>query len=235
VIRLEGVTFAYAERRRVFSGLDLEIPPGVTLLLGPNGSGKSTMLKIIAGVDPPIDGRVWVGGHDLWREEAAARECLAYVPEHPDVTPLARIDEVVGLVCALRGLPRERAVEALETVGLARLRRFSVRDLSLGQRRRVLLAAALVGEPRVLLLDEPLETLDRRMQDLVIEWVGRRRKAGATIVIATHELRAFAPLADRCVGLDGGRLVEAEAVPDGIDERMERLDALARGVLKDPA
>lgn len=232
MIRLEKVCFSYANRR-VFEELEMKIDPGVTLLLGPNGSGKSTLLKIIAGVEQPERGRVRIDGHDLWHREVEARRLLAYVPEQPDVSPLARIDEVIGLVCGLREMPRDHAMKALEAVGLARLRSCSVRDLSLGQRRRVLLAAAMVGAPRVLLLDEPLETMDRSMHDLIIDWIARHKTQGGTAVVATHELHAFARLTDRAIGLDDGRVIATRGMPSPTGERLSVLDDLARGVVKD--
>ena len=132
----------------MLAGVDLEISPGLTLLLGPNGCGKSTLLKLAAGIERPDSGRVEIDGHDLWIDEVAARRGLAYVPEQPDLTPYATVREILDLVCRLRGEPARARREALERVGLGKLAHRSVRELSMGQRRRAVLAAALRGHAR---------------------------------------------------------------------------------------
>jgi ABC-type sulfate/molybdate transport systems ATPase subunit len=92
------------------------------------------------------------------------------------------------------------------------------------------LAAAFVGAPRVLLLDEPLEAMDRSMRDAVLGWVGEARERGATAVIATHDLEELSRLADRAVGLDGGRIERVERLPEDSETRRNVLERLARGV-----
>ncbi len=133
MIVLRGVRFGYSEGEPVLDRVDLDIPAGLTLLLGPNGCGKSTLMRIAAGVERPDAGSVAIDGHDLWKDEVAARASLAYVPEQPDLTPYATLEEILALVCRLRGAPIARAAEALERVGLAGLGRRSVRELSMGQ------------------------------------------------------------------------------------------------------
>ena len=145
MIRFEGVWFWYRREQRragspaagaVLAGVDLALGPGLTLIAGPNGCGKSTLLKLAAGVERPDTGRLEVDGRDLWVEEAAARRGLAYVPEHPDLTPYATIEEVVTLTARLRGEPLSTVASALDLAGLRALARSSVRELSMGQRRR---------------------------------------------------------------------------------------------------
>src|SRR5215204_425944 len=116
MIALRNVRFGYG--RSIALTCDaLDLGPGITLLLGPNGAGKSTLLKLVAGVEHPNAGTVAIDGHDLWRDEVAARAALAYVPEHPDLTPYATVAEVLGLVCRLRGRPVDDGEAALTTVG----------------------------------------------------------------------------------------------------------------------
>src|SRR5262249_8970575 len=182
VIRMEEVTFSYDGARRVLDGVDLVLGEGITLLLGPNGCGKTTLLRVASGVERPDSGRVFVDGIDLWKEETRARLPLAYVPEHPDLTPFASLAEILRLVCRLRGEPAARVQDALREVGLSRHGSATVRQLSTGQKRRALLAAALIGRPRVILLDEPLEGLDRIMRDHVMEWIEAGRRGGAALV-----------------------------------------------------
>ena len=207
MISLEGVLFSYDGAAPVLQIPALDVEAGLTLVLGPNGSGKSTLLRIVAGVDRPTHGTVRICGVDLWRDEVAGRRHLAYVPEHPELTPYATIMEVLQLVARLRGLPPTAVAESLDRVGLVEVAWRTVRELSMGQRRRALLAAALLGEPRVVILDEPLETMDAAMRVLVREWVLARRSAGAAVLLATHDREPFAGNVDRVLKMSGGMIV----------------------------
>ncbi|HYX24448.1 MAG TPA: ABC transporter ATP-binding protein [Thermoanaerobaculia bacterium] len=229
MIRFHGASFSYGKGEPVLAGVDLAISPGLTLLLGPNGCGKSTLLKLAAGIERPDAGRVEIDGHDLWVEEAAARRGLAYVPEQPDLTPYATVREILDLVCRLRGEPREKGREALERVGLGQLAHRSVRELSMGQRRRAVLAAALVGTPTHVLLDEPLEALDRGAREDLLAWVDRLVAARATVVVVSHEIEPFAPRAARALSVQGGRCLDAGPLPADPAARLALLDRLARG------
>jgi ABC-2 type transport system ATP-binding protein len=101
----------------------LDVHPGLTLVVGPNGAGKSTLLRVVAGVERPELGEVRLLGHDAWRDEAAARRTLAYVPEHPELTPYATVDEVLRLVARLRARAPSDAAAALAAAGARRARR----------------------------------------------------------------------------------------------------------------
>ncbi len=235
MIHFHGVSFRYGpsavttRHEAVLADLDLQIPAGLTLVLGPNGCGKSTLLKLAAGVERPDRGTVEILGFDLWRHEVAARRELVYIPEHPEVSPYATIGEVVALACRLRGLDVREGSHALETVGLAGLERRTVRELSQGQRRKALWAAALVANPRVALLDEPLEALDRAAQEGMVEWVAGLVEKGAAVVVVTHELAPFAPFATRALTVAGGRALVTVELPDAPPERLATFERLARG------
>jgi ABC-type multidrug transport system ATPase subunit len=153
-------------------------------------------MRIASGIEKPDAGHGGDRGHDLWTDEVAARRMLAYIPEHPDLTPYATVGEIAALVARLRGAPGAAAREALATAGLERLGRRTVRELSLGQRRRAVVAAAMIGAPSVLLLDEPLEALDAEMRAHFLGWVDSALARGATALVATHET---APWMERCV------------------------------------
>jgi ABC-2 type transport system ATP-binding protein len=234
MIELSSVCFGYETGVLVLDRLDLRLGPGLTLLLGPNGCGKSTLLKLIAGVERPDEGRVVIDGLDLWRDEVAARRPLAYVPEHPDLSPYASLVEVLRLVCRLRGEPVERAAAALAEAGLAERAQASVRELSAGQRRRAFLAAAWVGTPRVVLLDEPLESLDRALQGRVLGWMEGLLKQGATVIVVSHQLEPFAALATAAVTVRNGQAVGPIEVPAADPARLAVLERLARGEPLDP-
>ena len=228
MIALRDVRFGYG--RTIALTCDaLDIGPGITLLLGPNGAGKSTLLKLAAGVEHPATGTITVDGHDMWRDEIAARAALAYVPEHPDLTPYATVGEVLGLVCRLRGRPVDDGDRALTTVGLDGLGDRSVRELSMGQRRRAVLAAAFIGEPSNLLLDEPLEAMDRAMRTWLTAWISAASERDATVIVATHDVEPFVPLARRAIVVARGVPVSIDPLPNDAVARATLLDRSARG------
>jgi len=229
MIRLRGVRFAYCQGANVLEGADLDLDGGITLLLGPNGSGKSTLMKIMAGIERPDEGYAQIQGHDLWRDEVAARRDLAYISEQPDLTPYATIGDIVHLVSRLRGEPWSRGKEALERAGLAALERRSVRELSMGQRRRAVLAAAWVDSPRVVLLDEPLEAMDRVMRRNMLSWIDGLVAAGAAIVVATHEVEPFVTSASRALTVREGKCAVFDPLPVDPPERMNLFERLAAG------
>jgi len=229
VIRMRGVGFAYAPGSPVLEAVDLEIEAGLTLLVGPNGSGKSTLLKIAAGVEKPDAGRVEIDGADLWRDEVRARSRLAYVPEHPDLTPYASLSEVMDLVVRLRGAPPAAGREALERTGLAGMGRRTIRELSMGQRRRALVAAAMIGQADILLLDEPLESMDREMKESLLRWIRESARRGATVLLVTHTVEPFLDDASRAVAARAGSSPVLHELPAPGAARTELIDRLARG------
>jgi ABC-type multidrug transport system ATPase subunit len=229
MIVFENVTFGYEPGRPVVRNASVALKPGLTLLLGPNGCGKSTLLKLAAGVERPDRGRILVDGLDLWKKEAEARRGLAYLPEFPDVTPYATLRDIVRLVCRLRGERKEAGDGALEIFGLGQEAGRSIRELSSGQRKRVLFAAAFVGRPDHILLDEPLDALDRRIADDVLAWVRDRAAAGATVAVVSHSIEPFAALAARALTVGDGLVEAREELPSPPEERFHLLDSLARG------
>ncbi len=230
MIRFENVTFTYDGRAKVLDAADGSLGPGLTLCLGLNGCGKSTLLKLAAGVEFPDSGRVLIDGHDLWREEAEARRRLAYLPEHPDLTPYATIVDILGLVCRLRGEGPERGREALETMGLSGLGSSSVRELSLGQKRRAVFASVLIGRPEHVLLDEPLEGMDRMVKAEILSWIGRRVKEGASVVVVSHTIEPFVADASRAVTIDKGKIRLVESLPSSPAKRLALLESMAKGL-----
>lgn len=212
-LRMEGVAFAYDDRARIFSDLNLEVASGVTLLSGENGAGKTTLLKLAAGVEKPDAGRVLVNGSDLWRREVAARSDLAFVPQEPDVTPFATIREVLRLVCRLRSQPAEQVDQVLSETDLEDSADLSIRELSRGQRRRVLLAAAWIGTPRTAILDEPLDAMDEHWRSRIHGWLKALRETGGLALVATHEAGSLTELADRFLVLRDGEIRELDSLP----------------------
>jgi ABC-2 type transport system ATP-binding protein len=228
VIRLRHVQFSYQPGEVILNDLSLEIGPGLALLIGPNGSGKSTLLKILAGIERPDVGTAEVEGFDLWTHEADARRHLVYVSEYPDLTPYATIRDVLSLVCRLRSQPLEAGTNALTRAGLARVADRSIREVSMGQRRRAVLATAWVGSPKVVILDEPLEAMDRTIREDILLWVDRVLETGATVVIATHQLEPFVEKATRAIAVRNNDWRLVEPLPGDPLQRVAFLESLSR-------
>ncbi len=229
LLRLENIAYRHDADSPVFSDGNLRLGAGLCLLVGPNGCGKSTLLRVAAGVERPDSGRILLNGFDIWREEVAARKQLSYIPEHPDLTPYASVEEVLHLVCRLRGECLVCATEVLARAGLADLVHRSVRELSKGQRRRAMQAAAWIGSPPILLLDEPLETMDRLMREEILQWIEVGLTQGAAIVVGTHRLEAYVKIAASAVTIRGGTILHYSELPDDHDERLILLEHLSRG------
>ncbi len=195
----------------VLDGIDLEVPPGQFLaIIGKSGCGKSTLLRLLAGLDAPTAGEIT---HDGVAEAQADTRIMF---QEPRLLPWARVADnvAVGLTGGPRAAARGQARAMLGEVGLADRAGDWPSVLSGGQRQRVALARALVGQPRVLALDEPLGALDAltriEMQDL-LERIWRRQRF--TAVLVTHDVAEAVTLADRVVVLDAGRVALDLAVP----------------------
>ena len=184
--------------RMVLDGLSLSADAGeVVGVVGPNGAGKSTLLAVIAGVLPRDRGLVQIGG-DL-AGTVAAQHRLGYVPEAANPPGHLTCDEVIALVAAIKRASLEDAARA--ALGVDELAGQRVDRMSLGQRRRTCLAAALVGAPALLVLDEPSNGLDAGGVDTLVELLAARRAAGAAVVLASHDAELLDRLGARRVEL----------------------------------
>jgi len=230
MIRFQNVSFWYEKDEPILSQINLEFHPGLTMLLGPNGCGKSTLLKLAAGVEKPDSGAIFIDGHDLWNEEIEARKGLAFVSEQPDLTPYATLKEILNLVCRLRHEPLEKGREALEFFDLQVLASRTVRELSLGQRRRAVFAAALIGQPGHILLDEPLEGMDRKIKAEILAWTEQHLRAGATMIVVSHVLEPFLQSVTRAITVMDGSVAAIEELPTNGEDRLDLLDKLAKGI-----
>lgn len=232
MIKLQNIHFSYQETEPVFINAGITLNSGLTMLLGPNGCGKSTLLKIAAGVEKPDSGSVFVNGLDIWKDEVEARKSLAYLPEQPDLTPYATIQEVLYLVCRLRNEPLAEADKSLDIFGIQHLANRTIRELSMGQRRRAVFSSLLIGQQEHILLDEPLEGMDQNIQSEIIDWISHRKNAGTCIVIVSHTLEPFADMASQaCIIKDGAPVLYAD-LPEGAEEKRLFLKDLAKGIIK---
>jgi ABC-type multidrug transport system ATPase subunit len=205
-------------RRRVLSGLTLEVNPGVvTLLVGANGAGKSTLLRIIAGLCRPDAGRVEVAGRDIVQQRLAAVGELAFLPQAPRFHPRLTTRQVAGYYADLRGRGEADAAEELIRWGLQDHFTATTSELSGGLRQRLAIAVFALARAPVLLLDEPGLSLDPEWRVKLQAHLSAEAARGATVLVATHLLGEWEGKIDACVLLNDGR-VGGALPPDRLRE-----------------
>jgi ABC-2 type transport system ATP-binding protein len=193
-------------------GLDLRVRAGeLYALLGPNGAGKTTTLRIVAGLLLPDSGQISVFGIDARRRPIDAKRIMAWLPDEPTLydklDPLEYLEFVAGLWGAEPRRAQRLAEELLVTLGLWEHRRERCEGFSRGMKQKLALAGALVHEPRLLMLDEPLTGLDAAVARQVKDLLAARVQQGATVILTTHILEVAERLADRIGIIQRGRLI----------------------------
>jgi oleandomycin transport system ATP-binding protein len=199
-------------RTTALAGIDLAAPPGTVLgVLGPNGAGKTTAVRILATLLRPDEGRAQVGGYDVVRDAAKVRRLIGltgqYASVDEDLTGLQNL-QLIGQLLDLRGGDaRRRAVELLEQFELSDAGGRSVRTYSGGMRRRLDLAASLVGRPNVIYLDEPTTGLDPVKREDVWSMIRVLLGEGVTVLLTTQYLEEADALADEICVIDHGKVI----------------------------
>ena len=194
-------------------GIDLEVAQGdFFALLGPNGAGKSTTIGIISSLVNKSAGTVKVFGHDLDTDLAAAKACIGLVPQEFNFNQFEPVVEILVNQAGYYGIPRrlafERAEHYLNQLGLWGKRRDQARELSGGMKRRLMIARALVHEPRLLILDEPTAGVDIEIRHSMWNFLQEINAAGTTIILTTHYLEEAEHLCRNIAIIDQGRIVE---------------------------
>lgn len=189
------------------SDVTVDFEPGVTGLLGPNGAGKTTLLRVLTGLHTPSQGQVEVLGRDP-RADRSVYDRIAIVPEDEAVYPDLTARRFVTLRASLAGLdrPGEAAVRALDTVELADAADRAIGGFSKGMRQRAKVAGALVTDPEVLILDEPLNGADPVQRAGLIELFVRLGSEGRTVIVSSHVLAEVERMTHRVVAMVDGRL-----------------------------
>jgi len=225
IIKIEELGKEYPmgeEKLEVLKQINLEVEDGQWLsIIGPSGSGKSTLLHILGCLDVPTSGRYWLDGQEvgsLKEDQLAAvrNRKIGFIFQSFNLLPKLSALENVELPLIYRGLPnetrKEKALAALESVGLKDRLSHLPAQLSGGQQQRVAIARALAGEPQLILADEPTGNLDSRSGEEVLEIIAAlHQERRTTIVIITHD-RRVARLAQRTVGIRDGCLVPEEEI-----------------------
>ncbi|MBE3597864.1 MAG: ABC transporter ATP-binding protein [Limnochordaceae bacterium] len=213
LLHVEGASKRYGEVVAL-DHVSLTVGPGeIVALVGPNGAGKSTLLKVLAGLTWPSEGRAWVLGHPAG--SLPAKQQLGFLPQRVFLGETMELWEVLEFFATLR-LPGLRDASgvitaALEAVGLAGLETRLVRELSGGMLQRLALAQVLLGEPRVLLLDEPALNLDVEGRQRLRDILAQVRQRGGCALVSSHLLEDAMHSADRIVILESGRVVADES------------------------
>jgi ABC-2 type transport system ATP-binding protein len=210
MIELENVTRKYGAKVAV-EGLDLSIPPGeLFAFLGPNGAGKTTTIKMLVGLLRPTSGSVSVCGFDSVRQTAQATQQIGYVPEEAFLYDKLSGREFLQFIAEMRGLDGEqrdrRIGQQSDQFGLDSFLDDLTETYSHGMKQRLVFAAALLHNPAVLVVDEPMVGLDPKSARLVKDLLRQRAAAGTTLFISTHTLSVAEEIADRIGIIDEGRL-----------------------------
>ena len=221
LLRIEGLTKRYPGVTAL-DDLTIALPRGLVGLVGANGAGKTTMFRLLLGLSKPTEGTIEVCGIDVAANPIEVRSRLGYMPEH-DCLPLDQTAaDVVSTFGELSGLParaaRQRASDILDLVGLDEARFRPISGFSTGMRQRAKLAQALVGDPELVLLDEPTAGLDPLGREEMLALVARLGSFGISVIMATHLLDDVQQVCDHVVMIDAGRLV----VSGGTNSLLER-------------
>jgi ABC-2 type transport system ATP-binding protein len=224
------------------SDLTFDIGPGVTALLGPNGAGKSTLFRVLCGLANPSQGTVRIFGEDPRANPALTRR-IGIAPQQEQLFERQTIVEFVGLAATLHHMPNpaESAFTAIKAVELDPADRRPLSAYSKGMRQRVKLAQAIVNDPDLLVLDEPLEGLDPRQRLRSIELFRRLGEEGRTVIVSSHVLDEVERFGSRILVITQGRLIAEgpfSAIRELMDDRphhlrvgTDRAPALAAGLL----
>lgn len=212
-LEIQGLRKTYASGLQALRGIDLDVAEGdFFALLGPNGAGKSTTIGIITSLVRKSAGRITVFGHDLDTEISAAKACIGIVPQEINFSQFETCWEIVVNQAGYYGIPRnlakQRAEKYLNQLGLWERRFARSRTLSGGLKRRLMIARALVHEPRLLILDEPTAGVDVELRRSMWDFLAGLNNKGTTIVLTTHYLEEAENLCKNIAIIDHGMIIE---------------------------
>lgn len=228
VIEVRHLVKRYGSRTAV-DDLSFTIEKGqVVGFLGPNGAGKSTTMNIITGYIPATSGTVIVDGHDILEEPMETKRAIGYLPEMPPLYPDMRVEEYLRFTAELKSVPKSARgrmmEEIMELVCVADRKRQLIRQLSKGYKQRVGIAGALMGYPKVIILDEPTVGLDPgqiiEIRDL-IRGLGKKH----TVILSSHILSEVGAVCDQIMIINQGRLAASDA-PEHLMEHMQAAQTL---------
>jgi ABC-2 type transport system ATP-binding protein len=227
VIDVRGVTKRYGEKLAV-DDLSFEVQPGiVTGFLGPNGAGKSTTMRLILGLDAPTSGTVRVNGCSYRELSAPLHEIGAMLEAHAIHTGRSAYNHLLALA-QTHGIPRSRVEEVIELVGLREVARKRVGGFSLGMGQRLGVAAALLGDPATVILDEPANGLDPEGIHWIRNLLKRLASEGRTVFLSSHLMSEMAQTADHLIVVGRGRLIADTSVAEFVRRASSDADVRVR-------
>jgi ABC-2 type transport system ATP-binding protein len=200
------------DKKKAVAGIDLEIAAGsLAGLVGPNGAGKTTSLSMMTGLLRPDAGRVVINGHDVWADPAAAKTLIGVVTAEARLFERLSGEEVLEYAGRLHDLPaaeaRSRAAQLLDVLDLAADAKRLVADYSTGMRKKAALGCALIHNPPVLFLDEPLEGVDPISADVIRRLLARLVRTGSTVLFSSHVMELVEQVCDHVSVIDKGRVL----------------------------
>ena len=213
LLQVNELRKTYATGFEAVKGISLQVNKGeIVALLGPNGAGKTTLISTICGITNPSSGSVFIDGYDISKNFRDARKLIGLVPQ--DIT-LEPFEKVLNTINFSRGLFGKKKDDALTEKVLTKLSLWDKRDsrimeLSGGMKRRVLIAKALIHEPRLLFLDEPTASVDVELRQSMWDVVADLKKDGVTIILTTHYIEEAEAIADRVGIINKGELLLIE-------------------------
>ncbi|HEY1889703.1 MAG TPA: ABC transporter ATP-binding protein [Steroidobacteraceae bacterium] len=214
-LSVRGLTKTYKNGVQALKGIDLEVEQGdFFALLGPNGAGKTTLIGIMTSLVTKTAGDAVVFGHDIDRELEAAKACIGVVPQELNFNMFESPETIVVNQAGFYGIPRpearRRAQQYLKQLQLWDKRDKASRSLSGGMKRRLMIARALMHEPRLLILDEPTAGVDIEIRRSMWDFLRDINRRGTTIILTTHYLEEAETLCRNIAIIDGGRIVERD-------------------------
>lgn len=218
-LTIRNLKKTYRNGNQALKGIDLSVGAGeFYALLGPNGAGKTTAIGIISSLVNKSAGEVEIFGHSIDNDLAAAKSCIGLVPQEINLNLWERVDNIVlnqaGYYGLGRKLARERSEKYLRELRLWDRRKDAARSLSGGMKRRLMIARALVHEPKLLILDEPTAGVDIEIRRSMWEFLTNINDAGTTIILTTHYLEEAESLCRRVAIIDGGQIIEDAPMSD---------------------
>lgn len=216
-LSIQNLTKIYGNQFEALKGVSLQVEPGdFFALLGPNGAGKSTTIGIISSLVRKTSGQVAIFGKDIDLDFGAAKSYLGVVPQEFNFNQFEKVQDIVVNQAGYYGLPsklaRERAEKYLRKLGLWDKRGDPSRSLSGGMKRRLMIARALVHEPKLLILDEPTAGVDIELRRSMWQFLKEINRAGTTIILTTHYLEEAESLCRNVAIIDNGKIVENTSI-----------------------
>ena len=216
-LALRQLTKVYKNGIKALKGIDLEVAEGdFFALLGPNGAGKTTAIAIVTSLVNKTSGTVEVFGHDMDRELETAKSCIGVVPQEVNFNMFESVFTIVVNQAGFYGIPRalakQRAEKYLKQLQLWERRNSIARALSGGMKRRLMIARALMHEPRLLILDEPTAGVDIEIRRSMWEFLRDLNEQGTTIILTTHYLEEAENLCRHIAIIEGGRIIERDSM-----------------------